>query len=430
MDETFIQYIWKYQQFDHRDLRLTDGREFSILSPGIQNSDSGPDFTGARLRMDDMIWNGNVEVHIMSKDWYRHQHHLDPAYNNVILHVVWQNKGTSAVREEGSEIPTLELQHLIPEELLLNYDKLIRDSHIIPCSAHVEHIDHVYVFSMLDKVLADRLERKSGRVWKELERTEHDWEESTYRILMENFGFKKNAEPMIRLARHLPLKILKKYSDRTEQIESLLFGTAGFLNGNPSDAYHKHLQREYAFLKEKFKLPDAGLRREVWKFSKLRPPNFPTLRLSQLAQMISKIPSLFSDLIRENDIHSFLRNIRIRQSSYWVEHFDFGKKAKKSMPGLGIESLENLVINTFVPVLTAYGKSRDDQQYIDRALQYLQSIRPEHNRILKIWKSTGIMAKNAFDSQALIELYNEYCLKRKCAACNIGSVIIGKPNER
>ncbi len=429
MDETFIQYLWKHQKFDHRNLKLMDGREVSILFPGVQNPDSGPDFTGARLRMDDITWSGNVEVHVMSRDWYQHKHHLDPAYNSVILHVVWQKKGMGAIRKDGTEIPVLELQHLIPEQLFLNYGRLISDDHSIPCSAHIEHIDYVYILSMLDKVLAERLERKRGRVWKELERTGHNWEESTYRILMENFGFKKNAEPMIRLARHLPLKILKKYSDRTEQIEALLFGMAGLLKGNPADAYHGHLQREYSFLKEKFNLPDAGLQRDVWKFSRLRPPNFPTLRLSQLAQMLSGIPSLFSDLIRENDLNYFLKHVRITQSPYWVEHFDFGKKATKPMPGLGISSLENIVINTFVPVLTAYGKNRDDQQYIDRALKYLQIIRPERNRILKIWRFAGVVPNSAFDSQALIELYNEYCLKKKCAACNIGSVIIGKAGK-
>ena len=429
MDENFIQYLWRYQKFDHGRLKLTDGRPVSIFNPGVQNLDSGPDFTGAQLRLDGITWSGNVEVHINSNDWYQHKHHLDAAYNNVILHVVWQNKGTDAVRKDGTAIPTLELQPLVSEELLLNYGKLIKGGQPLPCSSHLAGIKDIYLLNMLDKVLVERLERKSHRVWAELEGTGHDWEESAYRMLAENFGFKKNAEPMLRLSRHLPLKIIRKYADRPEQIEALLFGTAGFLTGNPADDYHAFLMKEYRFLKAKFNLPDPGLRREDWKFSKLRPPNFPTLRLAQFSRFLSGVPNLFSNLIRENDLSGFLKNVRVNHSPYWREHFDFGKKTKKPMPGLGLSSLENIVINTFVPVLAAYGKNRDDQSLTDRAVQYLQMIRPEQNRIMKIWQSAGLTPQSAFDSQALIELYNEYCLKRKCAACNIGSVIIGNPQK-
>ncbi len=427
MDEMFVQYLWQYQQFDHRNLKTMDGREVSILAPGTQNMDSGPDFSGSRLRIDNLMWNGNVEIHIKSSDWYNHKHNLDPAYNNVILHVVWQNKGGGVSREDGTVIPTLELQKLVQEDLLLSYDKLIGSNHTIPCSAHFENIDEVYVLSMLDRVLAGRLERKSNRVHIELDHTSHDWEESTYRVLAENFGFNKNAEPMIRLAHNLPLRILKKHANRIDQLEALLFGIAGFLHGDPIDDYHDFLQKEYHFLQTKFRLNDAGLTRANWKFSKLRPPNFPTIRLAQFARLIHNIPSLFSDLIREDNLESFLKNVHVVQSRYWIDHFDFGKKVKKPMPGLGISSLENVVINTFVPVLVAYGKSRDEQVYTDRALQYLQLLKPEYNRILKKWETVGLIPLNAFDSQAMIELNNEFCLKKKCAVCNIGSIIIGRP---
>jgi hypothetical protein len=202
---------------------------------------------------------------------------------------------------------------------------------------------------------------------------------------------------------------------------------AGLLEGKTVDDYQQSLKTEYLFLKNKFKLEDTSLRREIWKFSRMRPPNFPTIRLAQFAQLLFKIPNLFSGLVREVNLDAFLKDIRITQSSYWVDHFDFGKKVKKPMSGLGVSSLENIVINTFVPVLTAYGKSRDDQKYVDRALQYLQILKPERNRILKKWEAVGLLPSNAFDSQAMLELYNEYCLKKRCAACIIGSVIIGKP---
>lgn len=427
MDETFIQYLWQYQQYDHRNLKTIDGRSVSILVPGNQNLDSGPDFTGVRLRIDGLIWNGNVEVHVRSKDWYLHKHHLDAAYNNVILHVVWQNKGRSATREDGTEIPTLELQHLVSENLLLKYGHLIRNDREILCSAQLEGIDHTHILNMLDRALAGRLERKSSHVWAELDKSGHDWEETTYRMLAENFGFKKNAAPMIHLAYNLPLRILKKHGDRLEQIEALLFGVAGLLEGKTVDDYQQFLKAEYLFLKKKFKLEDTGLRREIWKFSRMRPPNFPTIRLAQFAQLLFKLPNLFSGLVREVNLDTFLKDVHITQSSYWVDHFDFGKKVKKPMSGLGVSSLENIVINTFVPVLTAYGKSRDDQKYVDRALQYLQILKPEQNRILKKWEAVGLLPLNAFDSQAMLELYNEYCLNKRCAACVIGSVIIGKP---
>lgn len=426
MDEMFVQYLWQYQQFDHRKLKTIDGRDISILEPGIQNLDSGPDFSGARLRIDGLLWNGNIEIHIKSSDWYYHKHDKDAAYNNVILHVVWQNKGGDVNRKDGTKIPTLELQKLVSEDLLLRYEKLVKNNYSIPCSAHFESIDKIYVFSMLDRVLANRLERKSNSVRAELISTSHDWEESTYRLLAENFGFNKNAEPMIRLAHSLPLRTLKKHADRIDQLEALLFGAAGFLAGNPIDDYHGFLKKEYRFLQLKFKLDDTGLKREIWKFSKLRPPNFPTIRLAQFARFIHNTPNLFSDLIREVDLGSFLREVRVIQSAYWIDHFDFGKKVKKPMSGLGVSSLENIVINTFAPVLVAYGKSRDEQTYTDRALEYLQLLKPEYNRIIRKWETVGLVPSNAFDSQAMIELYNEFCLKKKCAVCNIGAMVMGR----
>jgi len=426
MDEMFVQYLWQYQQFDHSNLKTIDGRDISILEAGTQNMDSGPDFSGSRLRIDGLLWNGNVEIHVKSTDWYNHKHDLDAAYNNVILHVVWQNKSGDVNREDGTKIPTLELQNLVQDDLLIRYDELVRSSHSIPCSTHFKGIDEIYVLSMLDRVLADRLQRKSNRVNIELDRTNYDWEESAYRVLAENFGFNKNAEPMTRLAHNLPLRILKKYADRIDQLEALLFGMAGFLGGDPIDDYHVFLQKEYRFLRTKFKLSDAGIKRETWKFSKLRPPNFPTIRLAQFAHLIHSIPNLFSDLIREDDLEAFLKNCRVVQSEYWIDHFDFGKRVKKPMPGLGVSSLENVVINTFVPVLVAYGKSRDEQVYTDRALKYLQLLRPEHNRIIKMWEGVGLVPANAFDSQAMIELNNEFCLKKRCAVCNIGSVIMDR----
>jgi hypothetical protein len=423
MRESFLYYIWQFQYFDKTDLITTDGESVEVIHAGFRNPHSGPDFFNGKLRIGSMEWIGNIEIHIYSSEWTHHKHDHDDAYNNVILHVVW-SEDKKIVARDGSYLPTLELKNRVSEDLLLQFKKLINNPETIPCSSFFARVNSITKLDMLDKSLTARLEAKAGEINQLLQRNRNDWEETCYQLLCKNFGFKVNTEPFQQLSRALPYRILMKHADKHLQIEALLFGQAGFLEQESKDEYHADLKREYALLSRKFNLESSRLNEAQWRFLRLRPANFPSTRLAQLASLLFHHKNIFSGILSSNSHKHLLELFTSEQSVYWQHHYQFFAPIEKKLPSIGKESIDNIIINSVVPILVAYGKSRGAQHYVDKGIDILQQVPSEKNSIIEIWKQLGVQSKSAFYSQALIELHNNYCLKRRCLDCSIGFSIL------
>lgn len=422
MDEQFLHYIWKYQKFDQNKLKLTEGQSLMVYCPGNHNQDSGPDFEEARIKIDAIEWAGQVEIHINSSDWNHHNHQHDPAYENVILHVVWNYD--SEIHLNGEAIPTLELKSIIDPGLIEKYQKHIRSNQEILCSSQLPGVSPLTIRGMLDRVLVERLEEKASRILNDLQSRKNDWEEVTYRALASNFGFSTNKEAFIRLTELLPFSKLKKALQNEKSTEALLFGQAGFLN-EAKDEYQDSLKSEFQFLQKKFQLPESMVKPQ-WKFGKLRPANFPPVRLAQLAAVLYNTPKLFTILTQTESIKTLKEHLRPPLSQYWQAHYDFGKERERATRQIGKSSFENILINTVAPLLAAYSKYTAGPTFMDRAVELLESSPTENNRITRKWSKIDVNAKTAIDSQAFIQLFKSYCQKRKCLQCNIGVEILNR----
>jgi len=418
MDESFLHFIWKFQQLASRELKTESGLKIILLQPGFKNTDAGPDFKNATIKIGDIVWNGNVEIHMTVKDWYRHNHQNDDAYDHVVLHVVWKNDG-QVHRKDKTIIPTLELKNIVDEKLLLNYRKLFTQGNEILCNRFFSHVKDITILSMKDKALAQRLEEKSQIIFREIALTDHDWEEISWRLLSKIFGFKTNANSFYELAKSIPFKILKKESCNVMTIEALLFRQGGFLEEDSKDTYFLELKNEYRFKQKKYSL-ERRIDKHQWKFLRLRPANFPTIRIAQLSTLVASNNSLVSLFINYPSIRELKRGLEPSQSNYWRQHYNFGKPSKTKISRLGKLSVDNILINTIVPLQFAYGLYKDLGELKEKALELLASIKPEKNSITKTWADLGMEIKTAFDSQALIELYNQYCLNKRCLNCSIG----------
>ena len=424
MEEAFLHFIWKFQQFKSRDLKADSGQKITVLHPGYINNDAGPDFKNAKVKIGEITWNGNVEIHINARDWNRHNHQHDKAYDNVILHVVWI-VDDSILRKDKTAIPALELKNVVDEQLVFNYKQLFEPVDDILCRRFLDKIKPITIYSMMDKALALRLEVKSDKIFREIALTGNDWEEISWRMLCRNFVFKTNAYPFFELGKSLPLKILKKESQNLKTIEALLFGQAGFLEENLEDTYFNELVREYNFKRIKYGL-ERRLDRHQWKFLRLRPANFPTIRIAQMAVLIANQSNLFSLFMNFKSISELKTSLALVQSSYWLNHYNFGSKTKSKIGKPGASSIENVLINTVAPLLFSYGIYKDQDELKEKSMELLANVKPETNRITKKWKISGIDVKSAFDSQALIEIYSQFCLKKRCLNCTIGTEIISE----
>ncbi len=423
MQESLLHYIWQFQYFDRANLVTTSGEPLQVLHPGYRNTNAGPDFSDARVKIDGIEWIGNVEIHINASGWRDHRHQFDPAYNNVILHVVWKND-YDVVREDNTLLPALTLQKRVAESLLTRYSRVVLSPEVIPCSVSIGEVDEIIRLSMLEKTLATRLEAKAAAILKMMKINHGDWQETCYQMICRNFGFKINSEAFHALSRALPYKTLMKHADQITQIEALLFGQGGFLEEDHPDEYFQLLQREFHVLRRKFSLDGRTLNRSQWKFLRLRPANFPTLRIGQLAAVLHSTRNIFSALVESGSLEDLRKVFDVEQSDYWKRHYMFGRKQLDTVSGIGKESVENVIINTVIPLLVAVGKSTDEQAFIDRAIEMLHQLPAESNMIIRRWSDLGIRCKTAFDSQSLIELYNNFCLRKRCLDCNIGSALI------
>lgn len=422
MTESFLHYVWQFQYFRKDELKTSSGESVQVLHTGNRNSDAGPDFSNARIRIGELEWRGSIEIHSKASNWNDHKHNSDEAYEKVILHVVWENDKLIK-RSNGSDIPTLELKDRADLAVWERYKNLYTSPDVIPCASHWQSVPALSKLSTLDSALMLRLQAKARAVTELLTKNNNDWEQTCYQLLCKNFGFKVNAEPMLRLGQLLPYNTLLKHLDKSLQLEALLFGAGGFLENKVEDDYTVLLKREYDVLRRKYRLDGKQMNLSQWKFLRLRPANFPTIRIAQLVALLTQ-QNLFSKILEATSYKLVHDLLKVNQSGYWLKHYQFGKPSKSKIPTLGEVSIQNIIINTIVPLLVAYGKIHDEQAYIDRATDFLQHIPAENNKITRQWISLKYPVKSAFDSQALIELYTHFCMKRRCLECGVGSWLI------
>lgn len=419
--ESFLHFIWQYQFFNKAELSSTSHNSINVISPGYQNHDAGPDFSDAKIEIDNIKWSGNVEIHLKSSDWEAHKHGKDKAYDNVILHVVYEHD-KDIYWSNGKAIPTIAIKNRIDVNMIEKWNVLVNSTTNIPCSDQFKEVDQLTKLSVKDKLLLERLERKAEEVKAICNRYDGDWETTAYQLLARSLGLKVNAEPFLQLAKSIPFNVLKKNADSLLKIEALLFGQAGFLDRITAD-YQSELELEYRFLAHKYELESSKMAFEQWKFARLRPANFPTIRIAQFSAIIYSNSNLFSSLLEVDSYKKAEKLLKNNTSSYWKNHYLFGQKNNRAS-SLGKSTIENIIINTIAPILLSYGQSVDKQEFVERAITLLESTSPEKNAITRKWSELGEKAISAYDSQALIELYNNYCLKKRCLQCSIGMQLL------
>lgn len=416
--EDFLHYLWKFRLFEQRNLHTISGEPIKILDVGLHNTHSGPDFQNSLIKIGDTLWAGNVEIHRRSSDWARHKHQTDPSYDNVILHVVGKHD-QKVTRIDGSIIPTLSLDKLIPRKLTEAYLNLVENMDWIPCGRQISKVDDLHLRTWLYRVEIERLEQKSDSVRELLTDVKGSWDDAFYICLARNFGFKTNTMPFEMLARSLPQHLLARYKDKPMQIESLIFGQAGFLQGNLKDEYPQSLKTEYDFLKKKHGL--KAMDRYLWKHMRMRPVNFPAARLAQFAALIIRSSHLFSKILAEQDGKSIINMFRpLPVNEYWHSHYRLDIPAARRCPGIGEQAVNNILINTVATFLIAYGKQTGSPDHINRGISLLENLPPETNTLTERFKEISIKPDNAFFSQSLIQLKKAYCDEKKCLSCGIG----------
>jgi len=420
MTEDFLHFVWRFR-LPGQHFHTTTGEELQIVKPGEHNLDSGPDFTNAQVRLGETLWAGNVEIHIRSSDWIRHKHNYDQAYDNIILHVVFEDDLTFK-RKNGELIPTLVLKDVFPPDVYETYNYFLNNHLWIPCAMRLSEAREVVINDWLTALSVARLERKSSDLENLLLFTGNDWNQAFFQALASTLGFRINKQPFELLARQTPVQCLEKHKDQLFQLEALLFGQAGLLEGKYRGEYPKKLKKEYQHLKNKFSLkPIPG---HLWKFMRLRPNNFPTIRLAQLAMLIHIRSHFFSEIIENAEYNKMLEFFSVGVSEYWKEHYYFDRPSKNMGKSISSSTVELIMINNVIPFLYVYGKLKGQQHCRDQAYALLNSIPAESNSVVKRFMEFGIKPDSASRSQALLELKTNYCDQKKCLECRIGLDLI------
>ncbi len=427
MKEEFLHYIWKNGFFKHDALTTTRQERVKVISKGIYNPDAGPDFLDAKIMIDDILWVGNIEIHKNASDWYAHGHEKDPAYDNVILHIVFEDN-MPVYNSNNVPIPTLELSKFVSKKLLREYNKLIKSKSILRCQNELKYVDKYTIIHYKYKLFFERLEHKFDIVKNLLQRTRNNWDQVLYETLLKYFGGIVNKDAFELLAKFLPYDVFIKYKNDPFQLEALLFGVSGFLKETKNDPYYRSLQNEFDFLREKHQLeilPDKMI-----KFHRLRPLNFPTIRLAQFARLFHQNDFLFEKLVKINRPEEAYRFFQISTGSYWENHYNFDKITKPRKKTVGQSFIDVILINVIVPLKFAYQKYKgiyDEEEII----QLIESIKPEKNRIITTFAKVNLVARNALDTQAIIQLNEHYCQKNRCLQCDIAHFILknGLKNE-
>ncbi len=420
MTEEFLHYLWRYQLLKGK-LISSLGEDIMVIKPGEYNTDEGPDFSNARIRIGTTLWVGNVEVHIRSSDWGRHGHADNKRYENIILHVVGGDD-VPVTRFDQVAIPTLCIQNNIDLSLLATYQELKQSRRWIPCENLLNSVNQVQVLSMLDRMMLERMQRKSSAIIEMLESCHYSWEEVTYVLVARNFGARINAQIFEWLARSLPYTLVQRCRDQKFRLEALLFGQAGMLHEHFVDEYPKQLRNEYQFLQKKYGL--APLQDHLWNFLRLRPPGFPTVRIAQLADLLSQRTSLFSLILEADDALAMVSLFQCQGSEYWETHYVFDRLSRRKLKKLGSEAIELILINAAIPLIFTYGLYMNRQDLKDQAMELLRQIAGEQNAITQKFADLGMSVSDAWSTQALLELKEKYCDRRKCLQCVIGNSIL------
>ena len=419
MKESILHYVWQNRLFKDHDLKTTDGETLQIIDVGRNNTDAGPDFFNAKIRIGKTLWAGNVEIHTCSSEWYKHNHQSDQAYDSVILHVVL-HADCEIYRGDTDRIPQLELTY--PTRIDSNYDQLFHDRKWIPCSEKIRLVPPIFIQDWKGALLTERLEQKKNTIGQLLLENNQYWEEAFYITLARAFGFGTNSQAFESLARSLSISVLGKHKDNIIQLEALLFGQAGLLNTEQQDDYSAQLKKEYDFLRSKYRL--KPLEGSQWKLLRLRPDNFPHVRIAQFAALIHTSTKLFSKIVEDPEIESLRKLFETEPSTYWKTRYLFASESALHIKKLGTQSINSIIINTVVPFLFCYAEHKSNDALKNKAFQMLEEIPAEKNSILFGWQKLGVSAENAFDSQALLQLKKQYCDERKCLRCRIGHKVL------
>jgi hypothetical protein len=422
MTENLLYYIWRYRHFEAVQLHTTDGQTLEIIQNGEINTDSGPDFSNARIRIGETLWAGNVEIHVKSSDWLKHKHQNDRAYDNTILHVVYEEDTPIEHTITKQILPCFVLKGLVKQEIIAKYEALIGQKIPIPCASYWETIPPIVRFSWLDRLLIERLERKTTAIKQVIAQAQGNWDEAFYRSLARNFGQKVNADPFEQLAASLPMRILAKHKNQLFQIEALLFGQAGMLEQQFSEPYPESLRKEYHFLRQKYDL--QPLQASQWKYFRMRPAGFPTIRIAQFADLVFQSSHLFSKILEVKEHRNLHHLLHAEVSLYWKTHYRFETESKSTDKPMSKELIQLMIYNTIVPFWFLYGRERMIPDLEERALTTLEAMPPESNHILTDWEEIGMKAKNAAQAQSLIQLKTIYCDQKRCASCAIGVQIL------
>ena len=423
MREDFLHYIWKFQKFEKRNLKTVSGERIEIVEVGQHNHDAGPDFFNAKIILGAQLWAGNVELHLKSSDWYAHGHETDKNYDNVVLHVVWQYN-LPIFRKDETEIPTLELNSIIDAQALTNYKKLFpKTKKWIYCESDFFSVDDFVFQNWLDRLYIERLEEKSKVIQQLLNTSSNHWEGVLFKMLAKNFGLKINADAFLSIANSIDFSILQKQSKAPQKLEALLMGQAGLLNLDVEDAYLQTLQEEYRYLRHKYALSVKGIL--PVSFFRLRPVNFPTLRLAQLAALYAQKEQLFSKVIAIDSMTDAYTLFNINTSDYWDRHYNFGSTSKPRKKTLSKAFINLIIINTILPLRFCYEKSLGEV-YSENIIKFISTLPIEHNAIVKKYGQLRIFPKSALNSQALLQLKKHYCMPHKCLQCAIGNEILNK----
>jgi len=426
MREDFLHYLWRMARFDLRQLTTTAGEAIQIIDFGQLNRDAGPDFSGAQLRIGGVHWVGNVEMHLHSRQWYEHGHDKDPAYENVILHVVLKEERI-VYRANGERIPCLELAGRIPAGLLKTYLNLWHSEAWIPCEQQFHRVAEAPRSVWLERLLLERLSRRADELEDRLERTQRDWEELFYQSLARSLGGKVNAGAMEMLARSLPLRVLLRHKHSQLQLEALLFGQAGLLPTKGREDYPLRLRREYQLLATKYEL--QPLPKMIWRYLRLRPANFPDLRIAQLARLLAISGQLFSKSLAAAGRVELENMYSVQLSNYWRAHYRFGVPGKRLPKRMGRGTIHSILINAVAPLFYLYGRQRGNHAQQQRALTLLAELPAENNLVIRRWRDCGQYVGDAARSQALLELKKYYCDQRRCLSCAIGAALLAREKD-
>lgn len=422
MKEDFLHYLWKFKKFDTLNLKTLHNEEITIVHVGQYLELAGPDFFNAQIVIGTQKWAGNVEIHLKSSDWYVHHHEKDKGYENVILHVVWEHD-IAVFRSDNSEVPVLELKKYVEKATVENYQSLVAPKSWIFCEKQLKEIDKFALRNWQERLFFERLERKSQPIFDLLEQTNQDWEGVLFCLLAKNFGLNTNGEIFYKIAQSIPFSIIRKESFEVENLEALIFGAAGLLDSEKEDNYFKDLKFRYFYLLHKYQIERICM--EPVQFFKHRPDNFPTIRLSQLANLYHSQQNLFSKISSLNSLKSSYELFQITASEYWQNHYQFDKESPKKKKALSKSFIDLIVVNAIIPIQFAFAKSQG-KEISEDLIGLLNEVAAEKNGIIEKFTSFGVQSKSAFETQSLLQLKNAYCNKSKCLECAIGMELMKK----